>query len=174
MGYNTGMKQYESPMDAALSYLAPRMRTKKETEKRLLSLGYDRETVEGVLTRLGELGLVNDGQYAAEFIRSRTASGSFSRTVLKYQLMRHETDQEAAETALDTISAEDEYLSALSAGEKEWRVKSALPVRERRQKVLAKLCRKGYDTETALKVCRELGACEPEEEPGTDGQEEEP
>ena len=162
--YDTGMtnKKYASPMDAALTYLTARMRTRKETEKKLLSLGYSEEETEATLLRLAELGLVNDSFFAEEFVRTRTAAARTSRAALKYQLARYQTDAEAAEAALASVSPEQELASARAEAEKAWRQKQALPARERRQKVLMKLCRKGYDMDTALAVCRELAGKEEE------------
>lgn len=149
-------------MDAALTYLGARMRTEKEVAGRLKTLGYTEEETAACLERLGELGLVSDEAFAGEFVRSRRAAGDVSRAHLKYQLAGRKTDPDAAEAALSAVSDEDELLACQRLAEKLMRQKAALPPRERKQKVLAALCRRGFSTETALSACR--GFTEDEED----------
>ena len=63
-----------SPMDAALSYLTARMRTVREVEERLDDLQYGEGDILTTVNRLQELNLLNDAEYAREFVRTRLAS----------------------------------------------------------------------------------------------------
>lgn len=156
-------KKYESPMDAALSYLTARMRTRAETEDRLRQLGYEDEEIQQTLERLCELGLIDDGAYASEYLRSRTATGHYSRKGLQYQLMKHKLDKEQIEEALGSISPEQERAAAEEIARREWKNRASLESAERRNKVFAKLCRRGFDMDTVIAVCRELAREEEEE-----------
>lgn len=153
---NMQKKIYESPMGAALSYLTSRMRTRAETEERLKKLGFGEEETEITLERLQELRLIDDSSYASEYLRSRSASGSFSRTALKYQLLKHKLEKSIIEEALEDITPEQEYTTCKQAAEKEWRLRSSLDKVERKKKVFAKLCRGGFDMDSILSICREL------------------
>lgn len=155
--------KYEGPMDAALCYLTAKMRTKAETCERLRKLGYCEEEIEATLLRLEELGLIDDSTYAAEYIRTRTATSSFSRAALKYQLQKHRLGKEEIEGALQVLTPEQEYEACKTAATREWRIKARLPVAERRKKVFAKLCRNGFDMDTIIGICRELAEGEEEE-----------
>lgn len=156
-------KKYDSPMDAALSYITSRMRTRAETQEKLIGLGYSIEETEQTLQRLEELNLINDSFYAAEYIRTRSAAGNYSRAALRYQLRKHKLDKEMAEEAVGSISTEQEYEAAKTAALREWRVKGSLPVTERKKKVFAKLCRSGFDMDVVIGICRELAEKEGEE-----------
>ena len=68
-----------SPMDAALSYLTGRMRTVREVEDKLDDLQYGEGDILTTVARLKELNLLNDGEYAREFVRSRLATKPVSR-----------------------------------------------------------------------------------------------
>lgn len=155
-------------MDAALTYLGARMRTETEVKDKLASLGYTEEDVLPVLERLRELGLVNDGDFAGEFVRTRRASGNVSKAHIRYQLMKHKADPDAIDEALGAVTPEEESASCLELAAKLARQKSGLPVRERKQKVLAALCRRGFSTETALGACRKLDWGDDDDEPYSD------
>ena len=64
---------YEGPLDAALRYLTPRMRSVGEVEAFLDGLDYGEADVEAAVARLKELGLLDDFAYAREFVRTRLA-----------------------------------------------------------------------------------------------------
>lgn len=149
-------------MDAALTYLTARMRTRAETEERLRKLGYAAEEIETTLARLEELRYIDDSAYASEYVRTRSTAGNFSRAALQYQLRKHKLGKELIEEALETIGPEQEYAAAKAAALREWRIKASLPVPERRRKVFAKLCRAGYDMDSVLGICRELAEGEGE------------
>ena len=149
-------KTYENAMDAALAYLTARMRTKAETEDKLRTLGYTDDEIETTVERLEELRLIDDGTYASEFIRTRTASGNHSRKALRYQMMKHKIDLDKIEEALETIGPEQEYAAAEEIARREWRNRSSLEPPERRNKVFAKLCRGSFDMDVVCSVCRKL------------------
>lgn len=156
-------KKYDSPMDAALSYLTARMRTRAETEDKLKQLGYSREEIGATVERLEELRLIDDPAYAAEYVRTRTATGNFSRAALKAQLTKHKLGNDLIAETVETIDQEQEYAACKAAAQREWRIKKALPVKERKQKVFAKLCRSGFEMDAVISICRELAAGEEEE-----------
>ena len=76
-------------MDAALSYLSARMRTVREVEDKLDDLQYGEGDILVTVERLKELNLLNDEEYAREFVRSRLASKPVSRQKLYLDLKNH-------------------------------------------------------------------------------------
>src|SRR3712207_9232104 len=58
-------------MNRALGYLGYRARSEKEVHDRLRRYGYGEETVEGVIGRLGELGYLDDEDFARVVAREK-------------------------------------------------------------------------------------------------------
>lgn len=75
-------------MDAALTYLGFRARTVREVERYLDEKQYGEFEIMQVVDRLTELGLLNDAQYAADFVDSRLRTKPVSRRILREQLDR--------------------------------------------------------------------------------------
>ena len=144
-----------SPMDAALSYLTGRMRTVREVEDKLDDLQYGEGDVLATVERLKELNLLNDREYAREFVRSRLATKPVSRQKLYMDLRAHKVPEELIECALSELPAETEADNALAVARKYWRQMSALEVPMRRERVLRRLTSRGFSTEASLAAIRQ-------------------
>ncbi len=143
-----------SPMDAALAYLTGRMRTVREVEEKLDELQYGEGDVLAVVERLKELNLLNDGEYAREFIRSRLATKPVSRQKLYMDLRGHKVADEQIEAALSELPSETEAENALSVARKYWRQMSDLEEPVRRERVLRRLTSRGFSVEASLSAVR--------------------
>ena len=87
-----------SPMDAALSYLTGRMRTVREVEDKLDDLQYGESDIQATVERLQELNLLNDEEYAREFVRSRLATKPVSRQKLYLDMRAHKLQEDIIQT----------------------------------------------------------------------------
>ena len=145
-----------SPMDAALSYLTGRMRTVREVEDRLDELQYGEGDILITVERLKELNLLNDEEYAREFVRSRLATKPVSRQKLYMDLRAHHVPEELIEAALDALPEETESDNALEVARKFWRQMSALEEPTRRERVLRRLMSRGFSTEASLAAIRQV------------------
>ena len=144
-----------SPMDAALTYLTGRMRTVREVEDRLDDLQYGEVDVLATVERLKELNLLNDEEYAREFVRSRLATKPVSRQKLYLDLKAHRVPEELIETALNELPQGTEADNARQVAEKYWRQMSALEEPVRRERVLRRLMSRGFSTEASLAAVRQ-------------------
>lgn len=144
-----------SPMDAALSYLTGRMRTVREVEDKLDDLQYGEGDILTTVARLKELNLLNDGEYAREFVRSRLATKPVSRQKLYMDLRAHRVPEELIEAALNELPEETEADNALEVAKKYWRQMSALEEPVRRERVLRRLTSRGFSTEASLAAIRQ-------------------
>ena len=150
-----------SPMDAALSYLTGRMRTVREVEDRLDSLQYGEGDILMTVERLKELGLLNDREYAREFLRSRLATKPMSRQKLYMDLKAHMVPEELIEEALNELPEDAEADNALAVARKFWRQMAELPLSVRRERVLRRLMSRGFSTEASLSALRQAAEEEP-------------
>ena len=141
-------------MDAALSYLTGRMRTVREVEDKLDDLQYGEGDILAVVDRLKELNLLNDEEYAREFVRSRLATKPMSRQKLYLDLRAHKLPEELIESALNELPKETEADNAMEVAKKFWRQMSALEEPIRRERVLRRLTSRGFSTEASLTAIR--------------------
>ena len=148
-------------MDAALSYLTVRMRTVREVEEKLDDLQYGEGDILTTVERLKELNLINDTEYAREFVRSRLATKPVSRQKLYMDLKAHKVPEECIREALDDLPRETEADNARSVAEKFWRQMGALEADVRRERVLRRLMSRGFSTEGSLAALRTVEEEEP-------------
>ena len=141
-------------MDAALAYLTGRMRTVREVEERLDSLQYGEGDILITVERLKELNLLNDEEYAREFVRSRLATKPVSRQKLYLDLKSHKIPEELIREALDELPRDTETDNARAVASKYWRQMSALDESTRRDRVLRRLMSRGFSTEASLAALR--------------------
>ena len=144
-----------SPMDAALSYLSARMRTMREVEDKLDDLQYGEGDILVTVERLKELNLLNDEEYAREFVRSRLASKPVSRQKLYLDLKNHKVPEELIQTVLNELPEETEAYNAREVAIKYWRQMSAIEEPIRRDRVLRRLMSRGFSTEASLAAIRQ-------------------
>ena len=144
-----------SPMDAALSFLTSRMRTVREVEEKLDDLQYGEGDILATVERLKELNLLNDAEYAREFVRSRLATKPVSRQKLYLDLRAHKLPEEVIEEALNELPKETEGDNAREVAKKFWRQMSGLEEPVRRERVLRRLMSRGFSTEASLAAIRE-------------------
>lgn len=147
-------------MDAALSYLTARMRTVREVEERLDDLQYGEGDILTTVNRLQELNLLNDAEYAREFVRTRLASKPVSRQKLYMDLKTHKVPEELIRAALEELPTETEADNAREVAEKFWRQMSGLEESVRRERVLRRLMSRGFSTEASLAAIRQVAEAE--------------
>ena len=142
-------------MDAALAYLTDRMRTVREVEDKLDEMQYGEGDILATVERLKELALLDDEEYAREFVRSRLATKPVSRQKLYMDLRAHKVPEELIEAALNELPAGTEADNALAVARKYWRQMSGLEEHVRRERVLRRLTSRGFGTEASLAAIRQ-------------------
>ncbi|MGN1370213.1 MAG: regulatory protein RecX, partial [Aristaeellaceae bacterium] len=81
------VRQYRFALDRAVGYLAARARSKQEIEQKLLQAGYRPCTVEMVLYKLEREHLLNDADFARQWVESR-AHHKLGRSRIALELRR--------------------------------------------------------------------------------------
>jgi regulatory protein len=139
---------------SALRLLNVRSRTVFEIRSRLNQKGYEVSAIEETITRLRKNGLVNDTQYAKDWVEDRAAFHPRSRRLMAWELHQKGVQPDEVNQALD-LAGDDEQL-ALEAARK-WAGKhSGLDERQFHTRLMGFLSRRGFHYGTIQPVITEL------------------
>jgi regulatory protein len=156
-------------LEAAARFLEARARSVGEVRRRLTSAGYQADLVEGAITRLGELGMLDDEAFAKAWVESRDRARprgeraladelrlrGVDRTVIVAALDERREASAAAESADDEIAPSADEAAASRLLERNSRLLArVVDPRARRQRAYALLARNGFDPG----VCAALAA----------------
>ncbi len=143
------VRQYRFALDRAVGYLAARARSKREIEQKLLQAGYRPCTVEMVLYKLEREHLLDDADFARQWVESRS-NHKLGRGRIAQELRRKGVSQEEAEEALSSIDDEDQLSGAVALAEKAAaRIKPGEDSRKAASRISAMLARRGYSWDIA-------------------------
>jgi regulatory protein len=156
-------------LDAAARFLEVRSRSVAEVRRRLTTAGYRPDLVEGAVTRLQELGMLDDEAFARAWVESRDRARPRGERAIRQELGLKGVDR----TTVDLVLAERREATALREPDDGEPVASADEIaaerlvarnarslarvadpRQRRQRAYALLARNGFDPE----VCRTVAA----------------
>jgi regulatory protein len=156
-------------LDAAARFLEVRSRSVAEVRRRLTTAGYRPDLVEGAVTRLQELGMLDDVAVARAWVESRDRARPRGERAIRQELGLKGVDR----TTVDLVLAERREATALREPDDGEPVASADEIaaerlvarnarslarvadpRQRRQRAYALLARNGFDPE----VCRTVAA----------------
>ena len=94
-------------IEAALRLLAMSPRSEKELRDRLKKRGFRKAALEAAITRVRDMGYVDDAAYAKFFVEARQASTPRSRRALTFELGRKGVDRELAAASVEEVSDAD-------------------------------------------------------------------
>lgn len=132
-------------IDYAARLLARRPYSCAEIRQRLQARRFADSAIEQALTRLAELGYVDDRAFARYWIESRQRFSPRGPQALRYELRQKGIAADVIEAALAETDALDSALHAAQAAVRRWRGLSRGAVW---QKMGAFLSRRGFDYET--------------------------
>lgn len=155
-----GAEEVHKATESALGLLEVRARAKREIQTRLTQKGYDENVIAQAIEKLARLGLIDDAQFAAQWVEAKTRIGG-SRPVgkrrLSSELFGKGVAKDQIEEAIGQVSAADELALARAAAQKKVRVvpteREAL--QSERQKLMGFLQRRGFGWEIVKRVTRE-------------------
>lgn len=143
------LRQYRHALDRAVAFLAGRARSRREMEERLLRSGYRPCTVEMVLFKLEKEGLLDDADFARQWVDARSAR-RMGRGRIAQELRRKGVSAQEAEEALEALSEEDQLEGAIALVEKALsRVPPGEDSRKTAARITAMLARRGYGYDVA-------------------------
>lgn len=130
----------------SLNYSA---KTRKQLHDLLVDRGVESDLIKEVLDRFEEVGLVDDRDYAYEWVRSRHSSRGLSRKVLKQELNQRGIDPDYIDEALEQVTADTEIEAATQLAVKKLRSMRDVASAAQTRRCLAALARRGYGYEVA-------------------------
>jgi regulatory protein len=139
----------EKAQQRALNLIAFRPRSVREVQQRLKKAGADDETIDHVVERLRNAGLLDDEAFSKAWVESRLRASPRSKRMIAWELRQKGVSGGEIEAALDEVNDED---AAYRAARKRLpRLLSLEPI-ERKRKLHEYLARNGFDYETIQSV----------------------
>ena len=145
--------------DRAAAALGRRARSAHELERWLLQRGFERADVADAVSRLTEIGALDDSQFARAFTRSKALTKGMSRRRLQQELSRRGVTREMADAAIADVMDEesvDERQLLEATARKKWGVLKGLDPDAAKRRLYGFLARRGYSGEDVAMVVRKL------------------
>ena len=157
------LSREEQARALCLRLLTARARTRAELAGQLAKRGYPDDVSDRVLDRLGHVGLVDDADFAEQWIRSRRANAGKGKRALAAELRTKGVDNEVITAAL----------AGIDAGAERERAEQLVRDKLRREKLgdddakvarrlVGMLARRGYSQTMAFDVVKDELASERE------------
>ncbi len=147
-----------------LRLLTARARTRAELAERLAKRGYPDDVATTVLARLEGVGLIDDEDFAGQWVRSRQANAGKGKRALAAELRAKGIDDEIVTAALDGIDAGMERRRAEQLVQSRLRRESLGGGDEIKvtRRLVGMLARRGYSQSMAIGVVTDALAAERE------------
>ncbi|MEU1980259.1 recombination regulator RecX [Nocardia sp. NPDC019395] len=145
----------EQAKEACLRLLAVRARSRAELAQRLSAKGFAPDVADQVLDRLAEVGLIDDAEFARQWVRQRHRISGKGRRALAQELRRKGVESEEAAAALEDVTDDDEYDRAADLVRRKLRTLPANLDREKAmRRLVGMLARRGYGHSVAYSVVK--------------------
>jgi regulatory protein len=140
----------------ALRLLSYRARSTYEIKSRLKRAGFAAEIIDQVVGELQEAGLLDDTEFAREWVQWRTQGKPRARRIIAAELRRFGVTREIVEEAIASLDDEAELQAAVRlAGARSRRLRDE-DENQRRRKLAAYLAGKGYGWEIVSAAVRRV------------------
>ncbi|HEY0452939.1 regulatory protein RecX [Actinophytocola sp.] len=141
--------------DLCLRLLTVRPRTRAELRQALLRKEIEEDVADRVLSRLDEVGLIDDAAFAEVWVRSRHTYQGLGRRALATELRRKGVEESVAAEAVSTVDAEAEEERARQLVRKRIRTMTDPDQTARIRKLVGMLARRGYSEGLSFRVVRD-------------------
>ncbi len=146
---------YESAARSiCLRLLTARPRTRAELSAALSRKGVPEDAAEAVLSRLGDVGLIDDAAYAAAYVESRHRGRGLARGALRQALRQRGVADEDVASSRETLDPEREAATAAELVRRKLGSMRTLDRETQVRRLTGMLARKGYPMGVALRVIR--------------------
>lgn len=153
----------EVVLAAAVRFLETRSRSIAEVRRRLIGAGYRADLVDGAISRLAELGVLDDEAFARGWVESRDRARPRGERALREELRLKGIDRSVVDEVLgdrrelrrndEDDDGSPDRLAALRLIERHARTLDRIDdPRKRRERAYALLARNGFDPD----ICREF------------------
>jgi regulatory protein len=146
--------------DAAKQVLLRRLshapRTRKELAKDLKDKDISDEVANVALDRFEEVGLINDQALASNYVSSQHERKGLGKNALRQQLRSKGVSDDVAMEAISQISDDQEFQAAFALACKKIRSLQKDDAKTQLRKIVGVLARKGYSSNLAFRVAKEV------------------
>jgi regulatory protein len=143
----------EQALQYALRLISYRARSERELCQRLEQKGWDQTVIQETLDRLRQNGLLDDLQFAQDWIENRQSFRPRSARLLRQELRQKGLDEQTIQQALKEL---DEEAAAQALARRQAQRLKGAPARLFHQKLIAHLVRRGFSYELASTVSQNL------------------
>ncbi|MGW2252789.1 recombination regulator RecX [Kitasatospora sp. NPDC001660] len=157
--------------DICLRLLTGAAKTRKQLADALRKREIPEDVADEVLTRLEEVGLIDDAAFAAAWVESRHAVRGLSRRALAQELRTKGVAADLVEQAVAQLDHDDETEAARALVERKLRSTRGLDPQARMRRLVGVLARRGYSEGLAFRVVRAAIEEESAEEAAEENQE---
>ncbi len=139
-----------------LRKLAAQARTRHELAVALATKRVPEDAATVVLDRFTDLGLIDDAQFARDWVESRQVRRGLSRSALRRELQTKGVAAEHIAEALAPVGSDEELSAARQLAEKKLRAMGRLEPAVRYRRLAGVLGRRGFSTGVIATVLDEL------------------
>lgn len=161
---STSESRAEQAHALCLRLLTARSRTRAQLAGQLAKRGYPDDVADAVLDRLAGVGLINDSEFAEQWVQSRRVRTGKADRVLAAELKTRGVDADVIAEALDGVDAADERARAERLIAQKLRRESLDDTDDNKlmRRLVGMLARRGYSQSMAVAVVTEGLAAERE------------
>jgi regulatory protein len=160
-----GDEEVQRVRDSAYLLLSYRARSHTEIEGRLLQKGFDATLVKRVLEELVSAGLIDDTDFAQNWVRNRQQSRPRGKSLLRWELRQKGVASATTEAALETLTPEQEVEAARTLALRRMERETNPDPAVTQRRIIGFLQRRGYRWETIREALASLEALDPGDEP---------
>ena len=150
------LSREEQARALCLRLLTARARTRAELDGQLAKRGYPDDVSAEVLDRLADVGLIDDADFAEQWVRSRRVNAGKGKRALAAELRTKGVDNEVITAALADIDAGRRAGACRAAGPRQTAPRTARPTTRRKltRRLVGMLARRGYSQTMAFDVVK--------------------
>jgi len=151
---STSDQRGEQAHEQCLRLLTVRSRTRSELAAQMAKRGYPDDVAEAVLSRLAAVGLIDDADFAEQWVRSRRARAGKGKRALASELRTKGVDADVIAAALDGIDAAAERERAEQLVDHKLRRETLADADATKvmRRLVGMLARRGYSQSMAVAV----------------------
>ncbi len=140
----------------ALSILKENIYSKTQMIRHLENEGFSDNTIKQIVIELIQSGHIKDREFAVKWVQRRQKSNPRGFILLKQELIEKGVDRDTIEEVLSELKEKDETDLVLQIAEKRSKAYRSLPIQTARRRLHAYLVRRGFDSDTILRVMEQV------------------
>ena len=153
---NKEIEAADTAKQVLLRRLSHAPRTRKELAKDLKDKDISDEVANVALDRFEEVGLINDQALASNYVSSQHERKGIGKNALRQQLRAKGVSDDVALEAISQISDDQEFQAAFALACKKIRSLQKDDAKTQLRKIVGVLARKGYSSNLAFRVAKEV------------------